>query len=43
MRGTVRVGDDALPADNAFNFVVSPPEPLRVAVVDRGSAAAAST
>ena len=37
MRGTVRVGDDALAADNAFNFVVSPSEPLRLALVDRGS------
>ena len=40
MRGTVRIGDDALAADNTFNFVISPSEPLRVAVVDRGSAAA---
>jgi hypothetical protein len=38
MRATVRVGDDALPADNAFNFVVSPAEPVRVALVDRGGA-----
>jgi hypothetical protein len=37
MRGTVRVADDALAADNAFNFVVSPSEPLRLALVDRGS------
>jgi hypothetical protein len=36
MRGTVRLSDDALPTDNAFNFVVSPTEPVRVAVVDRG-------
>ena len=33
--------DDALAADNAFNFVVSPTEPLRLALVDRGSAAGA--
>jgi hypothetical protein len=39
MRATVRVGDDALAADNAFNFVVSPSEPLRLALVDRGGGA----
>jgi hypothetical protein len=38
LRGTVRLSDDALPTDNAFNFVVSPSEPVRVAVVDRGGA-----
>ena len=36
MRGTVRAGMDALAADNALNFVVSPVEPVRVIVVDRG-------
>ncbi len=41
MRGTVRVADDALAADNAFHFVMSPAEPVRIAVVDRGNAAAA--
>ncbi len=35
VRATVRVGSDALPADNAFNFVVSPVQPVRVIVVDR--------
>jgi hypothetical protein len=40
MRATVRVGEDALAADNAFNFVISPSEPLRIALVDRGGAAA---
>jgi hypothetical protein len=39
-RGTVRLADDALAADNTFNFVVSPAEPLRVTVVDRGAASA---
>ena len=39
-RVTVRVGEDALATDNAFNVVISPSEPLRIAVVDRGSAAA---
>ena len=41
MRGTVRLSDDALAADNAFNFVVSPAEPVRITLVDRGSAASA--
>jgi Mg-chelatase subunit ChlD len=36
MRGTVRVGDDALAADNTFNFVVSPATPLRLTLVERG-------
>ena len=36
MRGTVRVPNDALAADNAFNFVISPSEPLRMTVLDRG-------
>ena len=40
VRGTVRIDSDALAADNAFNFVVSPPQPLRVLVVDRDGAAA---
>jgi hypothetical protein len=37
MRGTVRVGEDALAADNAFNFVISPTQPLRLTLVDRGT------
>jgi hypothetical protein len=40
MRATIKIADDALAPDNTFNFVVSPSEPVRVAVVDRGSAAA---
>ncbi|MBI2187681.1 MAG: BatA domain-containing protein [Acidobacteria bacterium] len=36
MRGTVRTGDDALPTDNVFHFVVSPAQPVRVLVIDRG-------
>jgi hypothetical protein len=40
MRGTVRLSNDALAVDNAFHFVLSPTEPVRIAVVDRGSAAA---
>jgi hypothetical protein len=37
-RGTVRLADDALGADNSFNFVVSPSEPVRITIVDRGNA-----
>ncbi len=38
-RGIVRIGDDALARDNAFHFVLSPPRPVTVAVVNasRGS------
>ena len=35
-KGTVRLGEDALAADNAFHFVVSPSEPVHVVLVDRG-------
>ena len=42
MRGTVRAGADALAADNAFNFVVSPSQPVPVIVVDRGGAGSAA-
>jgi hypothetical protein len=38
-RATVRLSDDALAADNTFNFVVSPIEPVHITVVDRGNAA----
>jgi hypothetical protein len=38
MRGTVRAGTDALAADNAFNFVISPVQPVRVILADRGGA-----
>src|SRR5687768_17389181 len=38
MRGSVKVADDALATDNAFHFVVSPSEPVRVAIGDGGSA-----
>ena len=37
-RATVSLGDDALEADNAYYFVLSPTQPLRVAIVDRGAA-----
>jgi hypothetical protein len=37
-RGTVRIGNDALAVDNAFNFTVSPKEPLRVIIAERPGA-----
>ena len=42
MRGSVRTGADALIADNVFNFVVSPVQPVRVVVVDRGGTGSAA-
>ena len=41
MRASVKLADDALAADNTFNFVVSPIEPVHITVVDRGNAASA--
>lgn len=38
-RGTVRVGGDALSADNTHHFVMSPGRPLGVLIVDRANAA----
>jgi len=38
LRGTVRITDDALAADNVYHFVLSPARPLRLLLVDRGSA-----
>src|SRR5688572_27737938 len=38
MRGTVKLPDDGLKRDNAFHFVVSPLEPVRVMVVNRAGA-----
>jgi hypothetical protein len=40
-RASVRLSEDALAADNSFNFVVSPIEPVHITVVDRGSAGSA--
>jgi hypothetical protein len=34
LRGTVRAGDDALPGDNAFHFLVEPDEPLGVLIIE---------
>jgi Mg-chelatase subunit ChlD len=36
VRGSVRSGNDALATDNVFHFVVSPAQPVRVIVLDRG-------
>ncbi len=36
MRGTVRVANDGLSLDNTFAFVLSPSQPVRVVLVDRG-------
>jgi hypothetical protein len=38
-RASVRLSEDALAADNTFNFVVSPIEPVRITVIDRGNGA----
>jgi hypothetical protein len=37
VRGVVRAGTDPLPADNVFNFVLNPSEPVSVAIVDNTS------
>lgn len=37
-RGTVRVAPDALAADNAFHFIVSPKQPLKIFIADRAGA-----
>ena len=37
-RGTVRIAADTLPLDNAFNFTVSPKEPLRIIIAERPGA-----
>jgi hypothetical protein len=35
-RGIVRIGDDALARDNAFYFVLSPPRPVALSIVNGG-------
>ncbi len=40
-RASVHLSEDALAADNTFNFVVSPIEPVHITVVDRGNASSA--
>lgn len=42
VRGTVRAGTDALPADNVFHFVLSPSRPVSVLVIDSGDRADSS-
>ncbi len=37
MRGSLKLSDDALAADNVRYFVLSPADPLHVTLVDRGS------
>lgn len=42
-RGSVRIADDRLTRDNAFHFVVSPPQRVKVVIVERpGTSRAAS-
>jgi hypothetical protein len=36
VRGNVRAGSDPMPADNSFNFVLAPSDPVSVAIVDGG-------
>jgi hypothetical protein len=36
-RAAVRIGDDALAADNAFHFVLTPPRPVEVTLVTRNT------
>lgn len=38
MRASIRLPDDGLKRDNSFHFVVSPSEPVRVFVINRGGA-----
>lgn len=42
VRGTVRAGSDALPADNAFHFVLAPSQPVSVLIVESGDRADSS-
>ena len=42
VRGTVRAGTDPMPADNTFNFVLAPSEPVSLVIVDSGDRAASS-
>jgi len=36
VRGTVRAATDPMPADNTFNFVLAPSDPVSLAVIDAG-------
>lgn len=42
VRGTVHAGSDLLPADNTFNFVLSPSAPVSLVIVDSGDRSGAS-
>jgi hypothetical protein len=42
MRGFVRAGTDALPADNTFNFVLAPSAPVSILLVSSGDRPAAN-
>jgi len=42
-RGTVRLGDDRLAADNVFHFVVSPRQRTKLIIVDRPGASRATS
>jgi hypothetical protein len=42
VKGRVRAGNDALPADNSFYFVLAPSAPVSILVIDSGSNAASS-
>src|SRR3954464_11310455 len=42
VRGTVRAGTDPMPADNTFNFVLAPSEPVSLIIVDSGDRSGSS-
>ena len=42
VHGVVRAGSDALPADNAFHFILSPSQAVSVLIVDHGADGATS-
>ena len=42
VRGAARAGTDAMPADNAFHFVLAPSAPVSILVIDNGSDAGSS-
>ena len=39
VRGSIKAGTDALPADNAFHFVLAPSDPVSLVIVDSGDRA----
>src|SRR5262245_1413932 len=43
VRGVVKTASDALAADNAFNFIVTPKAPLRIILAERPGASAGSS